>query len=68
MASERSRGRLSRPRLLGLALAAIGAVVVILAAVAVLKTIFWLVKVAVVVAMVIGLFVLVARLTGPRRR
>ncbi len=49
-------------------LAGIGAIVMVLVVVAVLKTIFWLLKVAIVVAAVIGLLVLVTRLTSPRRR
>jgi len=68
MAIERRGGQLQRPGLAGLVLAGIGAIVVVLVAVAVLKTIFWLIEVAFVVAVVIGLLVLVARLTSPRRR
>ena len=67
MALERRPGDLQRPSAAGLILAGVGAVVVVLVVLAVLSTILWLIKVAVVIAALIGFFVLIGRMTASRR-
>ncbi len=68
MAIERRRDDLERPSVAGLVLMGVGAVVVVLIVVSVIKAILWLVEAAIVVAVVIGVVVVVSRLASPRRR
>jgi hypothetical protein len=65
MAIER-RPEPQRPSLIGLAVPVVGIVVVVVVVLALLNTILWFIKVGIVLAVLVGIGVLVGRMTAKR--